>query len=162
MNDVEARLRRVEDIEAIRALDAEYCRILDDGDWDALVELFTADGDFVGLGRASGHAELHAFFSGLAGEGLTAFWHHVTNLEIEIAGDTAHVRSFLWQPCVLHGEPHVAAGRYADDLVRTERGWRYRGKHVTFDYFAPAAEGWDRGRFTLDSARAIRSGAGPL
>jgi hypothetical protein len=34
---VEERLRRLEDAEAIRSLDARYCRLLDDGDWPGLV-----------------------------------------------------------------------------------------------------------------------------
>ncbi|MFJ5990475.1 nuclear transport factor 2 family protein [Lentzea sp. NPDC092896] len=150
------RVRRLEDLEEIRALDAAYCRLLDSGSWDALVELFVEDGEFAGLSTARGHAELTSFFGGLASGGLTAFWHHVTNLEIELDGDRAHVCSFLFQPCVLHGEPHVAGGRYHDDLVRVGSKWRYQRKRVVFDYFAPLSEGWDHGRFSLDSARATR------
>lgn len=158
MTSLEDRLARLEDIEAVRALDAEYCRRLDDGDWPALVRLFTADGEFVGLNRARGRAELVEFFAGLATNGLTAFWHHVTNLEIELAGDTARARSFLWQPCVLDGVAHVAAGRYADELLRTAEGWRYVCKRVSFEYFVPLTDGFDHGRFSLDSARATYRG----
>ncbi|GEL17525.1 nuclear transport factor 2 family protein [Pseudonocardia asaccharolytica] len=154
---IERRLQRLEDLEAIRALDAQYCRVLDDGDWPALVALFTSDGEFIGLNHPRGRAELLAFFSGLADSGLTAFWHHVTNIEIELAGDTATVRSFLWQPCVQDGEPQVAAGRYLDTVVRVDGRWRYRRKRIRFDYFTPLAAGWDRGRFSLDAARATRS-----
>ncbi|WP_214366114.1 nuclear transport factor 2 family protein [Pseudonocardia sp. H11422] len=153
MTSLESRLQRLEDLEAIRALDAEYCRVLDDGDWAALVALFTDDGEFTGLSHARGHEQLLTFFSGLADGGLTAFWHYVTNLEIDLDGDTAHVRSFLWQPCVLHGVPHAAAGRYIDTVVRVGGRWRYRSKRVVFHYFAPLADGWDDGRFTLDAAR---------
>lgn len=154
---IESRLRRLEDLEAIRALDAQYCRVLDDGDWPALVALFTSDGEFIGLNRARGHAELLAFFSGLADGGLSAFWHHVTNIEIDLDGDVAAVRSFLWQPCVQDGEPQVAAGRYLDTVVRVDGCWRYRRKRIRFDYFTPLSGGWDRGRFSLDAARATRS-----
>lgn len=156
MTGLESRLRRLEDLEAIRALDAEYCRLLDDGDWPALADLFTVDGEFAGLSHARGQAELLVFFAGLATNGLTAFWHHVTNLEVTVDGDRASVRSFLWQPCVLHGEPHVAGGRYHDELLRVGGRWRYRRKQVVFDYFAPAREGWDHGRFSLDAARRTR------
>jgi len=156
VSDLEHRLRRLEDLEAVRALDAQYCRALDDGDWPALAELFVEDGEFVGLGAARGHDELLAFFAGLATTGLTAFWHHVSNLEIDLDGDSAQVRSFLWQPCVLDGTPHVAGGRYHDELVRAAGTWRYRRKQVVFDYFAPLADGWDTGRFTLQSAGATR------
>ncbi len=152
MTPVEDRLRRLEDVEAVRTLDAVYCRLLDDGDWPALVQLFTPDGAFDGLRRVEGHADLLAFFSGLADGGLTAFWHHVSNLEVSVDGDTATVRSLLWQPCVVDGVPHVAAGRYADALVRTPDGWRYRVKQVRFSYWAPLAEGWDAGRYALAAA----------
>ncbi len=159
MTDLEQRIARLEAIEAIRDLDARYCRALDDGDWDTLVTLFTDDGEFVGLSRARGHAELRAFFAGLADAGLTAFWHHVTNLEISLDGpDTARASSFLWQPCVQDGVPHIAAGRYTDTLRRVGDTWRYVAKQVSFDYFVPLTDGWDHGRFTVDSAAATYPG----
>ncbi|WP_207918711.1 nuclear transport factor 2 family protein [Saccharopolyspora karakumensis] len=158
-DDVLRRIARLEAREAIRDLDARYCRALDDGDWDALVSLFTEDGEFVGLARATGHAELRAFFAGLADAGLTAFWHHVTNLDITLEGeDTARARSFLWQPCVQDGVPHIAAGRYTDSLRRVDGNWRYASKQVSFDYFVPLADGWDHGRFTVASAAATYPG----
>jgi ketosteroid isomerase-like protein len=152
--DLAARLRRMEDVEAIRTLDAVYCRLLDDGDWPGLVELFTPDGCFDGLSVVTGRAELLAFFGGLADAGLTAFWHHVSNLEVTVDGDTAAVTSLLWQPCVVDGVAQVAAGRYADRLVRTAAGWRYALKQVRFAYWAPLAEGWDQHRFALEAARS--------
>jgi len=154
VTSTDARLRRLEDVEAIRTLDAVYCRLLDDGDWPALVQLFTPDGVFDGLSRVTGREDLLEFFSGLADGGLTAFWHHVSNLEVAVDGDTATVRSLLWQPCVVDGVPHVAAGRYSDELVRTGEGWRYRVKQVRFSYWAPLTQGWDQHRFSLESARA--------
>jgi ketosteroid isomerase-like protein len=154
---LEDRVRRLEDAEAIRTLDAVYCRLLDDGDWPGLVALFTPDGTFDGLAAVTGRDALLAFFGGLADAGLTTFWHHVSNLEIDVDGDRATVRSLLWQPCVVDGVPHVAAGRYADRLVRTPEGWRYSLKQVRFFYWAPLGQGWDRHRFTLDSARAAHT-----
>ena len=148
-----ARVKRLEDIEAIRTVDAAYCRFLDDGDWPQVVALFTEDGVFDGLSRVSGHVDLLAFFAGLADAGMASWWHHVSNHEIEVDGDRGWVRSLLWQPCVVDGVPHVAAGRYADELVRTGPGWRYRLKQVRFSYWVPLSEGWDQHRFALDSAR---------
>lgn len=157
MTALEERLRRLEDAEAIRNLDAAYCRLLDDGDWPGLVGLFTPDGVFDGLSVVRGHGDLLAFFAGLADGGLTAFWHHVSNHEIDVDGDDATVRSLLWQPCVVDGLPHVAAGRYADRLVRAPEGWRYSLKQVRFFYWTPLAEGWDHHRFGFEPARAARS-----
>ncbi|ASR04953.1 nuclear transport factor 2 family protein [Gordonia rubripertincta] len=152
--DLAARLTRLEDLEAIRALDARYCRHLDDGNWDELMALFTDDGEFDGLSNPRGKTEMRAFFAGLADGGLTSFWHFITNLEIEIDGDGAVAKSFLWQPCVLDGVASIAAGRYNDELVKQDGQWLYRVKKVRFHFFGPLTDGWDENQFALDSARA--------
>ncbi len=61
MSPLEERLRRLEDVAAIRTLDATYCRLLDGGDWPAMAALFTEDGVFDGLSRVQGHRDLLAF-----------------------------------------------------------------------------------------------------
>jgi ketosteroid isomerase-like protein len=159
VSDLEARLRRLEDVEAIRTQDAAYCRLIDTGDWPGLVALFTPDGTFDGLAVVTGSADLLAFFSGLADGGMR-FWHHVSNHEIEVDGDTATVRSMLWQPCVVDDVPHVAAGRYTDRLVRTAEGWRYAVKQVRFDYWGPLRDGWDQHRFGFAPARSAATAGG--
>jgi len=153
VTDPEAQLRRLEDLEAIRNLDAAYCRLLDTGDWPALVALFTPDGIFDGLAVVTGPADLLTFFSGLADGGMR-FWHHVSNHEIEVDGDRARVRSLLWQPCVVDDVPHVAAGRYDDRLLRTAEGWRYELKQVRFSYWGPLTEGWGPHQFAFEPAKA--------
>jgi hypothetical protein len=156
MADLQRRLAVLEDREAIRELDARYCRHLDQGQWDELADCFTPDGTFDGLSVVRSRSDLVRFFAGLAGTGLTAFWHHVSNLEITVlaGADEARATSLLWQPCVVDGVAHVAAGRYQDTVTRTPQGWRYQIKQVRFSYFAPLDQGWDQHRFTLDSARA--------
>ncbi len=148
-----ARVRELEDREAIRELDARYCRYLDEGQWQRLGQCFTEDGVFDGLSRIEGRTAVQDFFAGLAGGGLTAMWHHVTNHEIAVHGDSATVRSLLWQPCVVAGVAHVSAGRYRDHLVRTADGWRIREKQVRFLYWGPMAEGWDHHSFGFPPAR---------
>jgi hypothetical protein len=61
VSPLEERLRRLEDVAAIRTLDATYCRLLDGGDWPAMAALFTEDGVFDGLSRVQGHRDLLAF-----------------------------------------------------------------------------------------------------
>ena len=55
----------------------------------------------------------------------------------------------LWQPCVVGGVPHVADGRYADELTRAGEGLPHRVRRVRFFWWAPLSEG----RSTLESAR---------
>lgn len=153
LSTLETRITRLEDIEAIRRLDAKYCRYLDDGRWDDLMGLFTEDGEFDGLSNPVGKTDMRAFFSGLADNGLTAYWHFITNMDIEVHGDDATVRSFLWQPCVSDGVTSIAAGRYTDTAVKIEGRWLYRIKQVRFHFFGPLTDGWAENRFALDSAR---------
>jgi hypothetical protein len=52
---LEERIRRLEDIQAIRELKARYCDICDaDHDADRIVELFTADGVWESVGGTHG------------------------------------------------------------------------------------------------------------
>ena len=56
LNALEARLRRLEDIEALKQLKAQYCAACDDGyDADRLASLFTEDAVWDG-GRTFGVA----------------------------------------------------------------------------------------------------------
>lgn len=73
MSDLEARIKRLEDVHEIGQLRAKYCQHLDDGRWDELAGLFTADGRFVGLSTATGRAELRTFFANLP-HGPLAAW----------------------------------------------------------------------------------------
>ena len=163
MSLLQERLRRLEDVEAIRRLDAVYCRLLDDGDRPALVELFTEDGVVDGLRRVRGHRDLLAFCGGPADAGMSVFWHHVSTHEIQVTGGAATVRSLLWQPCGIGGVPHVAAGRYADELASAGGGRRSRVERLRFSCWRTLTEGWDRHRCTLGSApdAAIPQGESP-
>lgn len=154
MSTLEERIARLEDLEAIRHLDAQYCRYLDDGNWDDLMALFTEDGAFDGLSHPVGKDAMKAFFSGLADGGLSEFWHFITNMEIDLDDDNATVRSFLWQPCVLNGVASIAAGRYTDTLVKVDGRWLYQVKQVRFHFFGPLEEGWSENQFALDSAKS--------
>lgn len=146
-DDLESRIQRLEDIHEIGQLRARYCQCLDDGCWDELVELFTSDGAFVGLSTARGRENLRTFFAGLQEGALQAWWHFSSNETVTVDGDRAWGETWLYQPCVVDGQPHVAAGRYTDDIVREEDGcWRFRERQVGFFFWEPLADGWHPGR----------------
>ncbi|GAB3309408.1 nuclear transport factor 2 family protein [Epidermidibacterium keratini] len=153
MATVEERLQRLEDLHELQQLRATYCQHLDDGRWEELADLFTADGAFVGLATARGRSELIEFFAGLQDGPLSAWWHFSANETLEIDGDRASGQTWLWQPCVVDGESQIAAGRYADQMAREADGrWRFVERRVTFFWWGPLAEGWDRGRFGFPPA----------
>jgi SnoaL-like domain len=64
-------------------------------------------------------------------QGLTALpWtqHYVTNVEVELDGDEAHVRAMFYNPMQLPGidGPSFCGGLYHHDMVRTADGWKSR------------------------------------
>jgi hypothetical protein len=148
-DDLQRRLQRLEDTQVITQLRARYCQLLDDGRWDDLVELFTPDGEFVGLSTARGHAELRTFFARLQEGSLSAWWHFSSNETIELEGDRATGQTWLLQPCVVDGQSQLAAGRYVDTMARGDDGiWRFVRREVRFFWWVDLQTGWDRDRFT--------------
>jgi hypothetical protein len=151
--ELEARVRRLEDLHAIQQLRAHYCQSLDDGRWDDLVELFTPTGAFVGLSTARGHDELRSFFAELQKGSLQAWWHFSSNETVALDGDRATGTAWLFQPCVVDGQAHIAAGRYDDTMVRTANAtWLFEERKVTFFFWVPTAEGWAPGRYAWPPA----------
>jgi SnoaL-like domain len=152
-DDLVARLRRLEDAHEIGQLRARYCHYLDDGRWDDLAELFTEDGEFVGVSTARGRDELRTFYAEMQAGSLSAWWHFSTSETVLLDGDRASGQTWLLQPCVVDEEPHVAAGRYDDQLVRDAAGtWRFRRRKVTFFWWTPLTDGWQPGRIAWPPA----------
>lgn len=147
-----ARVQRLEDIHEIGQLRARYCQALDDGHWEALADTFTEDGAFVGLSTARGRAEMLDFFPTLNASTVTSWWHFSSNETVEITGDQATGTTWLLQPCVVEGESQLAAGRYEDTMVRTDRGWLFRERRVSFFFWSSLEEGWDAARFSWPPA----------
>lgn len=147
---LEARIRTLEDIEAIRNLKARYARYCDDDyDADALAPLFTEDAVWDGgmLGRCEGREAIRTFFGGTARVMPYAI-HHVTNPEIEVAGDEATGKWLLWQPCI-HAEGNQAlwmAGGYADRYRRENGEWRFAEVLISLKMLSPYEAGWAQAR----------------
>jgi hypothetical protein len=120
------------DHDAIEDVLLRYCYLVDVAREPRRLgeEVFTADAvDNHGVGPWRGReeigekqAEVIARFSGTA--------HVLTNVRIEVDGDTAHSHSYVtawhWLAESEAGAPadFVVVGTYVDDLQRTPEGWR--------------------------------------
>ncbi|MGD8417692.1 MAG: nuclear transport factor 2 family protein [Pseudomonadales bacterium] len=131
MEDLAARIQRLEDIEAIRQLKALYCEICDDGhDPDRIVTVFTEDGIWEGrgIGTAHGHDEIRALFERF--RDMMSFTQHMTmNPRIEVHGDTATGTWYFFGPFTFKGEPPTAkwqAARYHETYARVDGTWKIR------------------------------------
>jgi hypothetical protein len=156
-----ARLRALEDREAILELRATYCFLVDDGHFDELVDhWFTDDAccDFRstvegGLGPilANGREEVRAFFAKVVPATLREMRHTVHNDRIALDGDRASGDCYfeLTAIDVASGEPVMGAGRYIDEYRRVEGAWRFVERKAEIDFIAPLDRGWVRQRFPV-------------
>ncbi len=136
MDGIEARLRRLEDVEAIRRLQLVYRERLDAGDYAGFAALFTEDGEWQGAsGRERGPAAIQAMLERGQIPGVGSEFHLAANQVIEVDGDQAEARStFVMLDRAEDGGPSVRMlGTYLDHLVRTDAGWRFRRRVARVD-----------------------------
>jgi len=126
----------LEEKEAIRELLARYCFHFDNGEFDAWLDLFTADGIFdVGaVGRFTGRAGLQELLARVPlTNGVPLIRHCVMNSIVRVDGDRATACCYV--VVLRDGEvPTVnVVGRYEDQLVKVGAQWRFRERRVFLD-----------------------------
>jgi uncharacterized protein (TIGR02246 family) len=116
----------LEDRDEILQLLYRYNHAIDGGDASGWADLFTKDGVFdVGGEPMVGRDALVEFAANVHG-----LRHVVVNPLIELEGDSATVRAYLF---VLHGSAIAVTGSYLDEVVRTADGWRFAKRSFTPD-----------------------------
>jgi uncharacterized protein (TIGR02246 family) len=149
--DLEARVRALEDAQTIRNLKARYAEHCDaDYDADRIAELFTEDAvwESEGLGRYEGRESIREFFRG-ASRIFTFAVHYNLNPHIEVSGDTARVRWYTLMPCTV-AEGNRAMWRSGiddEEYVRVDGEWKFKSKTSAPRFSTPFDEGWARTRF---------------
>ena len=148
--DLQQRVQRLEDIEAIKVLKSRYAAFCDDGyDPDGLAPLFTEDAVWDGgaLGRFEGRDAIRKFFSG-ASRAVPFAIHHVTNPAIEVEGNRGTGFWYLWQPCVF-AEGNQAlwmAGPYRDRYRREDGRWLFERVEIKLRMLSPYEAGFASAR----------------
>ena len=151
LEDIERRLRVLEDIEELKKLKARYCSYCDDNyDADALADLFTEDAVWDGgtRGRADGREGIREFFRG-APRRLPFAVHMVLNPIVEVHGDTATGQWYLLQACT-YAEGNRAvwgSARYDEEYARVGGEWKFKSLKLTSVFWTPFEEGWAKTRF---------------
>jgi hypothetical protein len=111
-----------------------YCHLVDTQQIDRMVEeVFAPDGsDDHGQGPVSGRENIAAWFHE-AVTNIAANAHNVSNVTVEIDGDSARMRSrvtsWTWTMATLDDGPlrpadYVVSVSYVDELSRHPEGWR--------------------------------------
>jgi hypothetical protein len=120
----------LEEKDAIRDLMYRYCFATDrDADPDVWAGLFTADGIWDGaeFGRFQGHEALRGFMVQATSGGKAGFRHNMSNIMIDVDGETAQARSYFLLVQVGEGGPKpFYAGYYEDKFVKQDGRWLFR------------------------------------
>ena len=151
LDELENRVRAVEDADAIRNLKARYAAYCDDNyNPDKIAELFVEDAvwESGSLGRFEGREAIRVFFQG-ASKIFTFALHYGLNPQIEVRGDTARGRWYLFMPCTV-GDGNKAmwrAGIDDEEYVRVNGEWKFKSKISTGVFSTPFEEGWANVRF---------------
>jgi len=151
LEDLERRLRVLEDIEAIKKLKARYCAYCDNNyDADGIAALFTEDAVWDGgnFGRYEGREAIRTFFRG-APRIFPFAIHQVMNPIIEVEGEQAKGQWYLFQPATLaEGNQAVwLAARYEEEYVKVESEWKFKRLKVLPSFLTPYDQGWVKKRF---------------
>ena len=150
---LEARIRRLEDLEAISRLMSLYCYHADNRDGENWSQVFTEDGVFETdlYGTYEGRATIRAL------EHRSFAIHYATNAIIDIDGDRARGRWLLLMPCSFDdgaGRKRAiwAGAKYENDLLRTSEGWRFKRVKLISVMWTPFDKGWELERFISQAA----------
>ena len=150
---MEARIARLEAVEAIRALKGRYADVCDTGyDPVRMRPFFTEDAVWDGA-RASvatrASIRCASFFAGISST-ITWALHYMVAPLIEVADDgrTATGSWYLLEPCTIATSEGPRAmlitGRYADRYRLEPGGWKFSEVVLDCQTLSPLDEGWAR------------------
>jgi hypothetical protein len=137
----DVRLRRLEDIEAIKQLKHEYVVLLDEliadpSAAEAFVDLFVADleVEYDAYGSFDSKERLMTFLRSVICPAFSWGFHAVQNPRISVIGDSATAKWYLAAHALPHGGAVVVPffGTYDDHYVRTARGWKIKKSVLVF------------------------------
>lgn len=142
---VEARLRSLEDREAIKELRASYCYRIDDRDWEGFAALFTPDAhlNFGRIGSFDGRSEVRRFAEEIVGEGHPFLAHMIHDPVIDLNDDQATGRWYFEVPCTFEdGSAGWIQGTYLDEYRCVDGEWYFSAVTAEFNYIASYESGW--------------------
>jgi hypothetical protein len=132
--ELEARVRRLEDLQEINQLFIDYGAHLDAGRFDEYAKLFAREGEVkLGpMGKAKGPEAIQALMEKALGGNAPSF-HIVTSPQVQLDGDRA-TSTVMWS--VVRGGTDGTAelgmlGFHHDTLVREDGRWKFLERRGT-------------------------------
>jgi hypothetical protein len=155
LDELNARLQRFEDIEAIKQLKAKYAECADRG--LNLLDFCTDDIVWDGGERFGRHVGKEAFrqFGKKNAKVITWTLHYMVPSAIEVSADGQSARGtwYLWELATMPkgdgGEAEAVwiGGTYEDTFVKEDGSWKFKTVTLRLDVLSPYADGWVKTRF---------------
>jgi hypothetical protein len=150
---LERRLRRLEDIEAIKVVQRTYGYLVDKALWSDLADLFSKDGEIEigGRGVYKGHDRIHVFLRDVMGKGHDGLVHGQLMNHMQLQGivsleEGADVASGRWRAFIQAGEfgkhAQFAEGVYENEYVREDGVWKISRLTWFATYYTPYEKGF--------------------
>ena len=137
-----ARLQRLEDLDALRRLAADYGAGLDDREVERVSSLFTTDGVFEQEGRevhVEGRSGVGAWYAERLGHyGPSLHYPHAQLASID--GDRASGTVVASAEICVDQVAYRGGFRYMDTYQRDDDGWRFKRRTLRFHHLVPMRE----------------------
>ena len=141
---LDQRIRRLEDIEAIRRLRNRYHFCLNESRFGQVRALFTDDAvvELGYLARYEGIEAIDRGFRAMAERERFFIKQFIHGHDVEVEGDNGTGTSYLEARYGRFGVSYVVAGRYDDVYIRAGGVWKFRSMIAELFYTVPNGVGW--------------------
>ena len=140
---IEDRIRRLEDIEKIRALRYRYHHYVNTGRFSDIPNLFSDDA-YVQLGEITkvvGMEQIQSTFNKMPGN-TTFIRQYPHNMIIDVDGDVAESTTYFEARYASAEGSLMVAGEYLEKYARTEGEWLITEMVMNLDFAVPPDVGW--------------------
>ncbi len=126
LEEMEKRLKTLEDIESIKNLQNDYIYALASQQWDDMLDCFADDAvaDIWTHGPRKGKKEIGALFQGFSGKILPTHGHLVAQPVIKVDGDKAEGYWILYV-FISEMDPQFVQGKYECTYVKVNGRWKF-------------------------------------
>jgi hypothetical protein len=151
LKDLEARIRKLEDIEGIKRVKHKYFRSIDQGLWDDVGACFAEEASVFDWGVFPGPAAVARQFKENTAPAYTLFVHQGHNPEIDLTGDTTARGEWELEAFLVTAKTNIGlwiTGIYHDEYVKEKGAWKIKSVKLDLFFWSDIEKGWARERFT--------------
>ncbi len=153
LRDLEARIRVLEDTEAIKRLKYKYFRCIDKGLWDEIGDCFAeaAVADYIPGLPLEGRAVIATFFKETIAPAYTMRVHQGHNPEIELTSDATATGHWELDNFMVTAKTNTGlwiGAFYQDEYVKEKGEWKIQRTKVDFIFMSDIEKGWAKERFS--------------